>query len=254
MSHMDNLSKNDKITTLKDSLKKLSHNQIDLSNINNEKLLTSYEDIFKVKKEDFQKNKKKYFQTLYDLVNLIIYPFELKKTYASNWELLVFCFFHFKNKGEINVFSGITKLSFISSQYKDIGYVYFIKFVETDFVKVGMSQKNNYDRINDYTNPTDFVLIKPTTCPTAMENLILKRFKELAGNPIKGNEYFKGNTDILLIEFLKIVNDNKPKFDQKEIFMKKPLDPTFSKEHMAKFEPKKYKKAHPKNITWYFSV
>lgn len=249
---MNENKNNNKILILKNSLKKLSHNQIDLTNINDEKLLTSYEDIFKLKKEDLKKNKKKYFQTLYDLVNLIIYPFELKKTYASNWELLVFCFFHFKNKGEINVFSGITKLSFISSQYKDIGYVYFIKFVEIDFVKVGMSQKNNYDRINDYTDPTDFILIKPTTCPTAMENLILKRFKELAGNPAKGNEYFKGNTDMLLIEFLKIVNDNKPKFDQKEIFMKKPLDPVFSKEYMLQFKPKEYKKKYPKKITWHF--
>lgn len=92
------------------------------------------------------------------------------------------------------------------------GIIYLIQpceLVGTNRYKIGCSKQNNLDRCKKgYKNGSRYICIME--CVNAL--LLEKNIKEFFNNKFKligGNEYFEGNEDDIINEFLKKVNEHK---------------------------------------------
>lgn len=108
----------------------------------------------------------------------------------------------------------------------DEGLVYFIQpflFLNTNKFKIGMSYKNDLSRLtNGYHKGTRFISINCCMNPLFVESKI-KNYLKNKYTLIAGSEYFEGNEDDILKDFLKILFENKLK-NEKEIIIKEKIN------------------------------
>lgn len=90
------------------------------------------------------------------------------------------------------------------------GYVYLIHpvLIEKDIYKIGMSMKHNMDRIKSYGKNTEIIRVLYCNDPKLVEDKLKLVFNEKF-ELIKGNEYFKGDKNIMATEFDNITNEFK---------------------------------------------
>jgi len=91
------------------------------------------------------------------------------------------------------------------------GTIYLIQptlLIGTNKYKIGMSKKNDLRRLESYHNGTRNICILSCKYPLTIEKKIKDTFKNKY-ELILGNEYFAGNEDDMLNDFLKIFNENK---------------------------------------------
>jgi hypothetical protein len=94
---------------------------------------------------------------------------------------------------------------------KSEGTVYFIQPTElkdTKKYKIGMSKKNDLSRFKKYHLGTRFILIMSCKYPVTLEGILKAEFKNKY-KLIAGSEYFEGNEEDMLKDFLQIINDHK---------------------------------------------
>ena len=88
--------------------------------------------------------------------------------------------------------------------------IYFIQpceLLETDRYKIGCSVKQGMERISTgYKKGTRILHVVECKNPFELEGIIKKEFSKKF-HLIAGNEFFKGDENLMLIEFKKIIND-----------------------------------------------
>ena len=94
----------------------------------------------------------------------------------------------------------------------NLGIIYLIQpceLIGTKRYKIGCSSKNNLDRcINGYTKGSRYIYIMECSNPFILKNKIKKNFINKF-KLIAGNEYFEGDEDDIIDEFIKEFNDHK---------------------------------------------
>jgi hypothetical protein len=94
---------------------------------------------------------------------------------------------------------------------KKEGTVYFIQpteLINTKKYKIGMSRENDLCRLKKYHKGTRFICVMSCKYPKTLEETLKKIF-QTKYKLIAGSEYFEGNEEEMLDDFLKIIKENK---------------------------------------------
>jgi len=94
---------------------------------------------------------------------------------------------------------------------KKEGTVYFIQpteLINTNKYKIGMSRENDLCRLKKYHKGTRFICVMSCKYPVTLESILKTCFKSKY-KLIAGSEYFEGNQDEMLEDFLEIIKENK---------------------------------------------
>ena len=94
---------------------------------------------------------------------------------------------------------------------KSEGTVYFIQpteLINTKKYKIGMSRENDLCRLKKYHKGTRFICVMSCKYPVTLESILKTCFKSKY-KLIAGSEYFEGNEDEMLEDFLEIIKENK---------------------------------------------
>ena len=97
------------------------------------------------------------------------------------------------------------------------GTIYLIQpelVINTNKFKIGMSKKNDLSRFKSYHSGTRFICIMCCENPLIVEKKIKDAFR-LKYKLVAGTEYFEGNEEEILIDFFKIISENKTKTGKK---------------------------------------
>ena len=94
---------------------------------------------------------------------------------------------------------------------KKEGTVYFIQpteLINTKKYKIGMSRENDLCRLKKYHKGTRFICVMSCKYPKTLEETLKKIF-QTKYKLIAGSEYFEGNEEEMLDDFLKIIKESK---------------------------------------------
>lgn len=89
-----------------------------------------------------------------------------------------------------------------------MGLIYLVQptdFVGTDIYKIGMSNSNTIKRIRSYGRRCINVVSRECDNPLEVENELIKAFESKFGDPIQGNEWFKGDKLMMINAFDKCI-------------------------------------------------
>jgi T5orf172 domain len=96
-----------------------------------------------------------------------------------------------------------------------MGYIYLLQpaeLVGTDRYKIGISSKDNLNRLRSYGNGTRYMFLLECDDFFRIENRLKKAFNECRDiKLIKGFEYFEGKQEIIMKIFFKVVYEDKIK-------------------------------------------
>jgi hypothetical protein len=96
-----------------------------------------------------------------------------------------------------------------------MGYIYLLQpaeLVGTDRYKIGISSKDNLNRLRSYGNGTRYMFFIECDDFFRIENRLKKAFNDCKDiKLIKGFEYFEGKQEIIMKIFFKIVYEDKIK-------------------------------------------
>ena len=98
------------------------------------------------------------------------------------------------------------------------GYVYFVippELIDTNRIKIGMSNSNNENRIKSYGKDTITVVKYICNNPKEIEKRLIEIFKKNF-KLIKGNEYFEGDIQQMKQKFIQILNNYEEENCQEE--------------------------------------
>lgn len=97
-----------------------------------------------------------------------------------------------------------------------MGYIYLLQpaeLVGTDRYKIGISSKNNLNRLKNYGIGTRYMFFIECVDFFNMEDKLKKAFNNCKDiKCIKGKEYFQGEQEVILRIFFKVVYENKIKY------------------------------------------
>lgn len=96
-----------------------------------------------------------------------------------------------------------------------MGYIYLLQpaeLVGTDRYKIGISSKDNLNRLRSYGNGTRYMFLLECDDFFRVENRLKKAFNDCKDiKLIKGFEYFEGKQEIIMKIFFKVVYEDKIK-------------------------------------------
>lgn len=117
------------------------------------------------------------------------------------------------------------------------GTIYLIQpelLINTNKFKIGMSKKNDLNRLKSYHSGTRFICIMSCKNPLIIEKKIKDAFT-LKYKLVAGNEYFEGNEEEILTDFFKIISENKNVIN-KEILIDDSLNEKKENECLSQME------------------